>query len=106
MADSVFHKDFNAMPWWWEGWHPSNALSQDPPRKTEVLVVGAGYGGLSTALELAVLQRRDSCGVIAAIFEALQRINQVFGDRTASENSDDAAHAGSNLHKGKRCKPS
>src|SRR6266481_6601247 len=28
-------------------------LSQDPPRKTDVLVVGAGYGGLSTALELA-----------------------------------------------------
>jgi len=53
MAESVFHKDFKAMPWWWEWWHPSNALSQDPPRKTDVLVVGAGYGGLSTALELA-----------------------------------------------------
>ncbi|MGD9886084.1 MAG: NAD(P)/FAD-dependent oxidoreductase [Reyranella sp.] len=53
MADSVFHKDFKAMPWWWEWWHPTNALSQDPPRKTEVLVIGAGYGGLSTALELA-----------------------------------------------------
>ena len=53
MADSVFHKDFKSMPWWWEWWHPSNELSQDPPRKTDVLVVGAGYGGLSTALELA-----------------------------------------------------
>ena len=41
------------MGWWWEWWHPSNELSQDPPRKTDVLVVGAGYGGLSTALELA-----------------------------------------------------
>src|SRR4029453_4593504 len=52
MADSVFHKDFKAMPWWWEWWHPTNELSQDPPRKSDVLVVGAGYGGLSTALEL------------------------------------------------------
>ena len=66
MADSVFHKDFKAMPWWWEWWHPTNELSQDPPRKTDVLVVGAGYGGLSTALELArsgvevtVLERGD-----------------------------------------------
>src|SRR3982074_3532085 len=53
MADSVFHKDFKSMPWWWEWWHPTNELSQDPPRKTDVLVVGAGYGRLSTALELA-----------------------------------------------------
>ena len=53
MADSIFHKDFKTMPWWWEWWHPSNELSQDPPLKTDVLVVGAGYGGLSTALELA-----------------------------------------------------
>ena len=52
MADSVFHKDFKAMPWWWEWWHPNNELSQDPPLKTDVLVVGAGYGGLSTAHEL------------------------------------------------------
>jgi glycine/D-amino acid oxidase-like deaminating enzyme len=66
MADSIFHKDFKTMPWWWEWWHPSNELSQDPPAKTDVLVVGAGYGGLSTALELArsgvdvtVLERGD-----------------------------------------------
>jgi len=66
MADSIFHKDFKATPWWWEWWHPSNELSQDPPLKTDVLVVGAGYGGLSTGLELArsgvdvtVLERGD-----------------------------------------------
>ena len=54
------------MPWWWEWWHPNNELSQDPPLKTDVLVVGAGYGGLSTGLELArsgidvtVLERGD-----------------------------------------------
>jgi glycine/D-amino acid oxidase-like deaminating enzyme len=66
MAESVFHKDFKAMPWWWEWWHPTNEMSQDPPRKIDVLVVGAVYGGLSTALELArsgvevtVLERGD-----------------------------------------------
>ena len=52
MAADIFHRDFKAAPWWWEWWHPSNELSQDPPLKTDVLVVGAGYGGLSTALEL------------------------------------------------------
>src|SRR5258705_13592233 len=66
MAEWVFHKDFKARPWWGEGWHPTKEASQDPPRKTDVLVVGAGYGGLSTALELArsgvevtVLERGD-----------------------------------------------
>ena len=42
MADSIFHKDFKTMPWWWEWWHPSNELSQDPPLKTDVLVVEIG----------------------------------------------------------------
>ncbi len=66
MADSIFHKDFKPMPWWWEWWHPSNELSQDPPARTDVLVIGAGYGGLSAALEIArsggevtVLERGD-----------------------------------------------
>src|SRR5260221_14346730 len=69
MADGIFHKDFKTMPWWWEWGHPNNELSQDPPLKTDVLVVGAGYGGLSTALELAragvdvtVLERGDFGG--------------------------------------------
>jgi glycine/D-amino acid oxidase-like deaminating enzyme len=66
VADSVFHKDFKLMPWWWEWWHPNKDLSQDPPARTDVLVVGAGYGGLSAALEIAraggdvtVLERGD-----------------------------------------------
>ena len=52
MRSDIFHPDFKAQPWWWEAWHPNNALSQDPPAKTDVVIVGAGYGGLSTALEL------------------------------------------------------
>jgi glycine/D-amino acid oxidase-like deaminating enzyme len=66
MSDSVFHKDFKSMPWWWEAWHPNSELSQDPPSRTDVLVIGAGYAGLSAALEIAraggdvtVLERGD-----------------------------------------------
>ena len=66
MGDTVFHKDFKSMPWWWEWWHPNSELSQDPPARTDVLVIGAGYAGLSAALEIAraggdvtVLERGD-----------------------------------------------
>ena len=59
----IFHPDFKAAPWWWEAWKPNNALSQDPPGKTDVAIVGAGYGGLSTSLEL----RRN--GVSAVVLE-------------------------------------
>ena len=27
----IFHPEFKAQPWWWEAWHPNNALSQDVP---------------------------------------------------------------------------
>ena len=56
----IFHPDFKAAPWWWEAWKPNNALSQDPPLKTDVVIVGAGYGGLSTSLEL----RRNGVGAV------------------------------------------
>lgn len=53
MSDTIFHKDFKSMPWWWEAWRPNSEGSQDPPAKTDVLVIGAGYAGLSAALEIA-----------------------------------------------------
>ncbi|HYC66009.1 MAG TPA: FAD-dependent oxidoreductase, partial [Reyranellaceae bacterium] len=66
MRKDIYHPDFKAQPWWWEAWTPDNALSQDPPARTDVVIVGAGYGGLSTALELrrngvacVVLERGD-----------------------------------------------
>src|SRR5262249_34385645 len=66
MRKDIFAPGFKAQPWWWEAWTPNNALSQDPPARTDVVIVGAGYGGLSTALELrrngggaVVLERRD-----------------------------------------------
>jgi hypothetical protein len=37
-------------------------------------------------------QRRNACGIIAAIFEAFERIHQLLSDRCAPENADDAAH--------------
>ena len=39
-----------------------------------------------------MIERGDAGGVIAAVFEALERIDQMAGDRLAPDNSDDAAH--------------
>ena len=47
----------------------------------------------AAAFEVIAFQRRNARGIIAAIFEALERIHQLFGDRSAPENADDAAHA-------------
>jgi len=88
MADSVFHKDFKSMPWWWEWWHPNTELSQDPPRKTDVLVVGAGYGGLSTALELG------RSGVEVTVLE-----RGAFGDGASTRNGGGVS-GGTTLGKG------
>ncbi len=44
------------------------------------------------AAEHAVLQRGDAGRVIAAIFEALERVDQLARDRPVPENSDDSAH--------------
>ena len=42
--------------------------------------------------ERAVVQGGDAGGVVAAIFEALERLDQMAGDRLASDDSDDPAH--------------
>ena len=44
------------------------------------------------ARQRAVLERRDAGGIIAAIFEPLQRIDQLAGDRLMAENSNNSAH--------------
>ena len=49
----IFHRDFQAKPYWWEAYQPT---AQDPveiPARARVAIVGGGYAGLSTALELA-----------------------------------------------------
>lgn len=64
MAAAVFHPDFKAMPYWWEAWHPTAADPVDVPAEARVAIVGAGYAGLSTALEL------HKHGVEAVVLEA------------------------------------
>ena len=68
MRSDIFHPDFKAQPWWWEAWTPNNALSQDPPARTDIVIVGAGYGGLSTALEL----RRNGVGAVVLVLDGVQ----------------------------------
>ncbi len=84
----IFHPGFKAQPWWWEAWTPNNALSQDPPAKTDVAIVGAGYGGLATALEL----RRN--GIAATVLE-----RGVFGIGASTRNGG-MISGGTNLGKG------
>ncbi len=42
--------------------------------------------------ELAVIKRRDTGGIVAAILETLKRIDELARDRLVSDNSDDTAH--------------
>jgi glycine/D-amino acid oxidase-like deaminating enzyme len=52
-SGDIFHKDFKAMPYWWEAYRPVTGELVDVPRTTRVAVVGGGYAGLSCAIELA-----------------------------------------------------
>jgi hypothetical protein len=51
----------------------------------------------AAAREMIALQRGDACGIIAAIFKPLERIDELLRDRSAPENADNAAHAGQYL---------
>ena len=55
MNTEIFHKDFKAQPFWWEAHQPSALPEIALPRESRVVIVGAGYAGLSAALELTVL---------------------------------------------------
>jgi len=88
MASAIFHPDFNALPYWWEAWRPNADGSADLPARADVVVVGAGYGGLATALEL----RRAGTAVV--VIEADE-----FGSGASSRNGG-AVSGGINLGKG------
>jgi hypothetical protein len=47
----------------------------------------------ATALQMLPFQGRDAGGIVTAVFKTLERIDQLIGDRTASQNSDNTAHA-------------
>jgi glycine/D-amino acid oxidase-like deaminating enzyme len=49
---SIFHKDFKAKPYWWEAHEPRPLPEIALPKEVRVVIVGAGYAGLSAALEL------------------------------------------------------
>lgn len=55
MNSEIFHKDFKAEPFWWEAHRPSALPELTLPREARVVIVGAGYAGLSAALELTAL---------------------------------------------------
>ena len=52
-AETIFHRSFKTQPYWWEAYHPTAENPHPVPRRVRVAIVGGGYGGLSTALELA-----------------------------------------------------
>src|ERR1043166_4452244 len=87
-GDALFHPEFKASPFWWEAWRPSADGSADLPARADVAIVGAGYGGLATALEL----RRAGTDVV--VIEANE-----FGSGASSRNGG-AVSGGINLGKG------
>lgn len=53
---SIFAEGFSTDPWWWRD-APSVAYPEPPPATADVVVIGAGYAGLSAATELAAAGR-------------------------------------------------
>jgi glycine/D-amino acid oxidase-like deaminating enzyme len=53
LSAEIFHPDFRPKPYWWEAWEPRRETPADLPARTAVAIVGGGYAGLNTALELA-----------------------------------------------------
>ena len=68
----IFHPDFKPSPYWWEAYRPTSGELVEVPQSARVAIVGGGYAGLSTALELAkhgidaVVLERGELGVGAS----------------------------------------
>ena len=83
----IFHRDFIALPYWWEAYKPAVGELVEVPRSARVAIVGGGYAGLSAALELS------KHGIDSVVFEA----NELgFG---ASTRNGGAVSGGVNLGK-------
>ncbi len=50
---TIFAEDYKTIPYWWEAAEPRDEPAHDLPAEIDVVVVGSGFAGLSTALELA-----------------------------------------------------
>ncbi len=59
MAAATFHPNFKASPYWWEAYQPMTGDLTDVPTRIDVAIIGAGYAGLSAAIELADLGLRS-----------------------------------------------
>ncbi|NQV45099.1 MAG: FAD-binding oxidoreductase [Rhodospirillales bacterium] len=64
--NDIFHQDFQLKPWWWEAYEPQALDLTDVPPTADVAIVGAGYAGISAALELA------KNNINAVVFDAEQ----------------------------------
>src|ERR1700736_962776 len=64
MVPDIFRGDFTPTPYWVEAYTPPAGGLVDVPKAARVAIVGGGYAGLSTALELA------KHGIDAVVFEA------------------------------------
>ena len=53
MQHPIFHENFKTTPFWWEDYTPQPQPEIELPPKIRVAIIGAGYSGLSAALELA-----------------------------------------------------
>jgi glycine/D-amino acid oxidase-like deaminating enzyme len=53
MTKNIFHSNFKILPYWWEDYSPEALAEVALPKSIKVVVIGAGYAGLSAALELA-----------------------------------------------------
>ena len=86
MDKILFTDNFKQSPFWWED-SPPQAIQDELPQDADVVVVGGGYAGLSTALELG----RNSTNVV--VIEA-----HAFGNGASSRNG--GAVSGTNVGKG------
>ena len=60
-----------------------------PQSRFQILELAFG----AAPIEMVAFQRRDTSGIVTAIFQPLEQIDQLLRDRTASQNADNAAHA-------------
>ena len=84
----ILHRDFTPSPYWWEAYRPVAGELVEAPQSARVAIIGGGYAGLSTALELA------KHGIDAVVLEAAEL---GFG---ASTRNGGAVSGGVNIGKG------
>src|SRR5262249_60095236 len=110
-APDIFAPGFKSAPYWWEAAPPSGAPPSDVPDRADVAIVGAGYCGLSAALEL----RRHGLSVAgleaSRIGHAASSLNGGMVSGSLKSSHQELAHpfgadrANALLEEGARCLP-